>query len=178
LGSSNHLTCALAASRGLDVAGLPVKKLSFHPTSAREMETPRKPFAPLVSNNTVPLIPSHQQNTLMTPSHHHHIPITPSQHVPVTPSQQNIPTTPSQHNIPLTPSQQRTTFSEAAENMTPKTVMPIPTPKTPMTVSVPMQVATTPAPACVAYEVVATTKTPDVTDFSFEERRLAYYLSR
>ncbi|XP_020273615.1 65-kDa microtubule-associated protein 3 [Asparagus officinalis] len=156
------------ASRGLDVAGLPMKRLSFNPTSAREVETQRKPFTPVAPNNNIPPAPSHQ-NTSTSPSH---------QNIPVTPShyhQQEIPKTPLQ-NITMTPSQRD--FTEAEENMTPKKVMPIPTPKTPMTVSMPMQMATTPAPASVGYEATAIRKPEVTTEYSFEERRLAYYLSR
>lgn len=166
LGSSNYLSSVIAASR-LDVAGLPAKKLSFNPTTAREVETPRKPFAPVaptLSHHNIPTAPSHQNIPTM-PSQRN-IAVNPSQHISVTLNQHSIPSTPSQR-----------TFTEADENMTPKTVMPIPTPKTPMTVSVPMQVAGTPAPVCLTHEVTAT-KTPDVTEYSFEERRLAYYLSR
>ncbi|KAM0935476.1 putative microtubule-associated protein, MAP65/Ase1/PRC1 [Dioscorea sansibarensis] len=46
-----------AVSRGLDVAGLPVKKLSFPSSNAREIDTPRQPFASLLPVNAMPSTP-------------------------------------------------------------------------------------------------------------------------
>ncbi|XP_008800929.2 65-kDa microtubule-associated protein 3 isoform X2 [Phoenix dactylifera] len=62
--------------RGLDIAGLPVKKLSFNNTmnAPCEVEMPRRPFAPLVPVNSIPSTPS-QPNIMSTPS----ILLTPSQ---------------------------------------------------------------------------------------------------
>ncbi|KAL5227379.1 hypothetical protein ABZP36_015644 [Zizania latifolia] len=46
-------------SRGLDIAGLPIKKLSFNASSLGETETPRKPFARIMpgSNVSTPVRP-------------------------------------------------------------------------------------------------------------------------
>lgn len=44
-------------SRGLDIAGLPIKKLSFNASTLRETETPRKPFAHITPANNVPWTP-------------------------------------------------------------------------------------------------------------------------
>ncbi|CAL5048302.1 unnamed protein product [Urochloa decumbens] len=41
------------SSRGLDIAGLPIKKLTFNASILREAETPRKPFAQIMPGNNV-----------------------------------------------------------------------------------------------------------------------------
>ncbi|CAL4974688.1 unnamed protein product [Urochloa decumbens] len=41
------------SSRGLDIAGLPIKKLTFNASTLREAETPRKPFAQIMPGNNV-----------------------------------------------------------------------------------------------------------------------------
>ncbi|KAG1368087.1 65-kDa microtubule-associated protein 3 [Cocos nucifera] len=129
------------ARRGIDIAGLPVKKLSFNAMNAPcEAEMPRRPFAPLVHVNS-------------------------------------IPSTPSQPNIMSTPSQPQNNDVEE-ENRTPK-IMPISTPKTPATVPASMQMATTPAPtSCLVYEAAVTKAPLEEMEYSFEERRLAFYLTR
>jgi Ase1/PRC1/MAP65 family protein len=48
---------ALSGSRGLDIAGLPIKKLSFNASTQRETETPRKPFAQITPANNIPSTP-------------------------------------------------------------------------------------------------------------------------
>jgi Ase1/PRC1/MAP65 family protein len=48
---------ALSGSRGLDIAGLPIKKLSFNASTQRETETPRKPFAQIAPANNIPSTP-------------------------------------------------------------------------------------------------------------------------
>ncbi|PNT70759.1 65-kDa microtubule-associated protein 3 isoform X2 [Brachypodium distachyon] len=44
-------------SRGLDVASLPIKKLSFKASTLGETETPRKPFAQITLGNSIPSTP-------------------------------------------------------------------------------------------------------------------------
>ncbi|XP_010924160.1 65-kDa microtubule-associated protein 3 [Elaeis guineensis] len=62
-------------TRGLDIAGLPAKKLSFNTLNApSEVEIPRKPFALLVPVNSIPSTQS-QSNIMLTPR----ILLTPSQ---------------------------------------------------------------------------------------------------
>lgn len=46
------------SSRGLDIAGLPIKKLSFNASTLREAETPRKPFAQIMPGNNVSSMPA------------------------------------------------------------------------------------------------------------------------
>ncbi|CAO2183230.1 unnamed protein product [Urochloa humidicola] len=47
------LSPTLSGSRGLDIAGLPIKKLTFNASTLREAETPRKPFAQIMPGNNV-----------------------------------------------------------------------------------------------------------------------------
>jgi len=72
------------------------------------------------------------------------------------------------------------------ENRTPK-AMPIPIPATPSTVSIPMNMAVTPVPSSVSMNVAVTPVPSSATvgcnlipvqeiEYSFEERRLAYYM--
>ncbi|THU73448.1 hypothetical protein C4D60_Mb04t22950 [Musa balbisiana] len=117
-------------ARGADIAGLPVKKLTYNAmTTHQEVVVPRKPFAPILPVN-------------------------------------NMPTTPSKHII--------NTFDE---NKSPNVML---TPKTPMAVQAPMQVANTPVPpTCLFDQAVAKVVAPmEQTEYSFEERRLVFYLSR
>ncbi|OAY69667.1 65-kDa microtubule-associated protein 3, partial [Ananas comosus] len=121
--------------RGLDLAGLPVKKLSFNPANPpREAETPRKPFAPIVIAS----------------------------------------------NVPSTPLRLISNETEEENKNNLKTAMAAPPPKTPMTAYIPMQMAMTPAPTCLMYEAAATVKAQKAEEFtySFEERRLAFCLTR
>lgn len=136
-----------AGRRGIDIAGLPVKKLSFNNLHAPcEVEMPpRRPFAPLVPVNSIPSTPS-QPNIMFTPS------------------------------ILSTPSLPRNNDVEE-ENRTPK-LMPISTPETPVTVPASMQMATTPAPTCLVYEAAVTKAPLEEMEYSFEERRLAFYRNR
>ncbi|CAL9087089.1 unnamed protein product [Musa textilis] len=78
----------------------------------------------------------------------------------------NMPSTPSKHIV--------STFEE---NKSPNVML---TPKTPMAVQAPMQVANTPVPpTCLFDQAVAKVVAPgEQTEYSFEERRLAFYLSR
>jgi protein regulator of cytokinesis 1 len=46
------------SSRGLDIAGLPIKKLTFNGSTLREAETPRKPFAQIMPGNNVSSTPA------------------------------------------------------------------------------------------------------------------------
>ncbi|CAL9163856.1 65-kDa microtubule-associated protein 3-like [Musa acuminata AAA Group] len=117
-------------ARGADIAGLPVKKLTYNAmTTHQEVGVPRKPFAPILPVN-------------------------------------NMPTTPSKHIV--------NTFEE---NKSPNVML---TPKTPMAVQAPMQVANTPVPpTCLFDQAVAKVVAPvEQTEYSFEERRLVFYLSR
>ncbi|WOK98817.1 65-kDa microtubule-associated protein 3-like [Canna indica] len=196
------------SARGLDIADLPVKKLSYTATiTHREVDTPRKPFAPLLPVHNIPSTPSKPilstsegngtQNTMPVPTPK--IPTT----VPV--SADNIPSTPS-----------KPTISTFEENKI-QNAMPVPTPKIPTTVPIPannipstpskpsisafekenkisnaktvltpqtpkvvpeqMQVATTPAPTCLFNDTLIQVA-PVETEYSFEERRLGLYLRR
>ncbi|KAJ4749436.1 Microtubule-associated protein-like [Rhynchospora pubera] len=126
-------------SRGLDIAGLTVRKLSFNATSnntSRESEVLRKPFSQ------------------------------------VKPGNQLAPTTPVSKPLASIPA------DIEEENRPPKTV-PIIASKTPIAAPSPspMQVACTPAPVALKFEEENVKLSPEM-EFSFEERRLALYLSR
>ncbi|GAA0169973.1 non-motor microtubule binding protein [Lithospermum erythrorhizon] len=139
--------------RGLDIAGLSVKKHSFN---AREVETPsmRKPFSPISSTDSSR---SNATNILQELRRQHDmlqktLPsintfATPSKTISTTIEEENktprlmanpIPSTPSTISVPLfaTPSKIMPTVEE--EKKTPQS-MAIPIPSTPSTVSVPMQ---------------------------------------
>ncbi|KAJ6794431.1 65-kDa microtubule-associated protein 3 [Iris pallida] len=77
------------AARGLDVAGLPIKKLSFYPSKASEVETPRKPFALLPVNN----IPSTPSQPIFTQAEENK---TPKAAIPIP-----IPKTPTTVSVPM-----------------------------------------------------------------------------
>ncbi|XP_074565732.1 65-kDa microtubule-associated protein 3-like [Curcuma longa] len=113
-------------ARGLDIAGLPVKKLSYNNAMTTYQGVPRKPFAPVAPVNTIPLTPF-----------------------------------------------KSIIASALEENKIPNAML---SPKTPATAAaVLMHVATTPAPACLFNEAVV--KAPvEETEYSFEERRLAFYV--
>lgn len=108
-----------SGSRGLDVAGLPVKHHSFGTANPRDIELPmmRKPFSPIPSN-----APSEDNNnTKQCEGFQKTLPI-------------------SSTTTPIS----KTSNVVDEENRTPMT-MPIPVPTTPKTVSIPMQTAVTPA---------------------------------
>lgn len=63
------------------------------------------------------------------------------------------------------------------ENRPPKTVPIVPC-KTPLSAPSPMQVACTPAPVTLKFEEENVKKLSPEVEFSFEERRLALYLTR
>lgn len=83
------------------------------------------------------------------------------------------------NNLPLTPQIIHTIGAED-ENKTPKAILSILTPKTPGTVSTPMKMANSPASFCVAYEEApaSITKAVEEMEYSFEEKRLTFYLRR
>lgn len=147
-----------AGGRGLDVAGLPVKKHSFDSASACEPESPmtRKPFLPI--STTIPTKNS-------------------SSNVPddsTNPKSNELlqKTLPGSNIFFSTPTKNMSGIGE--ENRTPKT-MPVPIPSTPPTISVPMQTAITPAPVSVPALVVKAI-IPEEIEYSFEERRAGFLL--
>ncbi|RWW16317.1 hypothetical protein GW17_00019810 [Ensete ventricosum] len=199
-------------ARGLDIAGLPMKKLSF--TTHQEMGAPRKPFAPLAPVNNIPSTPSRPipiafedsmtSNAMPAPTPKtpakpitgaveenktlNALPAptakttaaapmpTPSKPITMTSSSMSAPTprTPAAGPAP-TPSKPITSAPE--QNKT-STAIPAPTPKTPAAAPMPMQVATTPAPTCLFKETAPRVAPVEELEYSFEERRLAFYLSR
>ncbi|KAG9153080.1 hypothetical protein Leryth_012339 [Lithospermum erythrorhizon] len=179
--------------RGLDIAGLSVKKHSFN---AREVETPsmRKPFSPISSTDSSR---SNATNILQELCRQHDmlqktLPIintftTPSKTISTTIEEENktprlmanpIPSTPSTISVPLfaTPSKIMPTVEE--EKKTPQS-MAIPIPSTPSTVSVPMQTVTTPAhPVPSSTARLAVEMPEESVEYSFEERRAGFVLPK
>ncbi|XP_018817914.1 65-kDa microtubule-associated protein 3-like [Juglans regia] len=150
-----------AGRRGLDVAGLPVKKHSFGNGNVREGESPmmRIPFSPIIS--TAPS-KANVANLLDDPNR------TRSEKM-----QKTLPTKNLQFNTPS-----KTTSMADEENKTPKS-LPIRVPTTPSTVSVPMQTAPTPAPApLVSFGAKVVELIPEEIEYSFEERRAGFVLPK
>ncbi|KAL9375830.1 hypothetical protein Peur_032709 [Populus x canadensis] len=142
-----------AGRRGLDIAGLPMKKHSFGAVNGREPQSPmlRQPFSPISS--TV----SSKSNMLEEAMTHDDT------------SKKTLPINDLSFK---TPSKTNTVVDE--ENWTPKAML-IPVPTTPSTVSVPMQTAMTPAPPPVPF-VVNPVEIPEEIEYSFEERRAGFIL--
>ncbi|XP_042431739.1 65-kDa microtubule-associated protein 3-like isoform X4 [Zingiber officinale] len=117
-------------AKGLDITGLPVKKLSYNNAMTTYQGVQRKPFAPVAPVNSIPLTPS------------------------------------------------KSLIANALEENKIPNAMLSPTPKTPATAAaVLMHVATTPAPTCLFNEALVKVVSPvDETEYSFEERRLAFYV--
>lgn len=151
--------------RGLDVAGLPVKKHSFGSNaSVREVESPmvRIPFSPISSTTS-----SKANNTTNL-----------SDDMNLTHGEATLQKTLSTNNMQFTtPTKTATTSMADDENKTPKT-MPIPVPATPLTVSIPMQTAMTPAPPPVSFGTKVVEDLPEEIEYSFEEIRAGFVLSK
>ncbi|XP_031479318.1 65-kDa microtubule-associated protein 3 [Nymphaea colorata] len=150
-----------AGRRGLDVAGLPVRKYSISSnTDENEVPVPaqRMPFSPVSSFSSR----SNSANPLDELNHNK------LQNASV---KSNLYTTPNKSS----------SFTDE-ENRTPK-AMPIPIPCTPQSVTVPMQTAATPAPTATAASLAsqetqrAAPETEPEIEYSFEEKRLAFLLA-
>lgn len=148
--------------RGLDIAGLPVKKHSFGNATVREVESPmmRVPFSPISStasskNNMTNLL----DDLNMTHSET---------------LQKTLATT---NNVQCTtPSKTISVANE--ENKTPKALAMLHVPATPSTVSVPMQTIMTPAPPPVSFGTKVVEDIPEEIEYSFEERRAGFVLPK
>lgn len=141
-----------AGRRGLDIAGLPVKKSSFG-----ESPMVRKPFSPISSTDSSK---SNATNILEDLNRKHN---------------DMLQKTLTANNTSFTtPSKIIPAVEE--ENRTPK-AMTIPVPSTPATVSVPMQTAVTPAPfAVLPSNSKPVDDIPEEIEYSFEERRAGFVL--
>ncbi|KAL3524191.1 hypothetical protein ACH5RR_017025 [Cinchona calisaya] len=150
-----------AGRRGLDIAGLPVKKHSFGAVSSREGESPmvRKPFSPISSTDSSK---SNAANIFEDPNKKHN---------------DMLQKTLSSNNTSFaTPSKIISAVEE--ENKTPKP-MTVPVPSTPATVSVPMQTAITPAPSVILpLNSKPVDEIPEEIEYSFEERRAGFVLPK
>ncbi|KAF3433106.1 hypothetical protein FNV43_RR24208 [Rhamnella rubrinervis] len=159
----NGFTALSTGRRGLDVAGLPIKKHSF---GAREVEPPmmRKPFSPISSTASSKTNITNFSEDLNTATTH-------SETI-----QKALPT--SNMNMPFsTPLKTTTTSVADEENKTPR-AMPIPVPSTPSTGSVPMQTAMTPAPPPIPFAANVVEQIPEEIEYSFEELRAGFVLPK
>ncbi|XP_059666997.1 65-kDa microtubule-associated protein 3-like [Cornus florida] len=145
-----------AGRRGLDIAGLPVRKHSFSAANARGVESTRKPFSPISSTESSK---SNATNLLEDLNRKHSDTL-----------QKALP--PINNASFTTPL--KTISPEEEENRTPK-AMPFAIPTTPSTVSVPMQTTTTPAPSPL---VPYSANQVEEIEYSFEERRAGFVLPR
>ncbi|RDX78761.1 65-kDa microtubule-associated protein 3, partial [Mucuna pruriens] len=159
------ISCLSPARRGLDIAGVPVKKYSFGAGSqVTESPLTRQPFSPIASSNV-----SSKANMANATDEH----LKQSEKLQKTAPLNSVPFT--------TPSKTTTVVDE--ENRTPK-AMPIPVPATPSTVSVPMNMAMTPLPSSVLKNINLNSTPASVPyggcdlvqeiEYSFEEKRLAF----
>ncbi|KAJ8552763.1 hypothetical protein K7X08_020156 [Anisodus acutangulus] len=150
---------ALSAGRkGLDLAGLPLKKQSNTVNGCEiEKTMTRRPFSPISStdssksNATYILEDLNRKHNEMTNK------MLPSSHIPF--------------STPV-----KTVYTTEEENRTPIAKPPIPVPSTPLTVSAPMQTAVTPAHNAVPYNSNPVKEIPEEIEYSFEERRLGFVL--
>ncbi|XP_073021268.1 65-kDa microtubule-associated protein 3-like isoform X3 [Primulina eburnea] len=149
----NGFAALSSGSRGLDIAGLPLKLHPFEVLNACELESPitRKPFSPISSTDS-----SNSNATNMLEDLH-------KKH-----SEMLQKTLLTSNNTQFsTPPKILATTRE--ENRTPHT-MPNPVPPTPSTVSIPMQTGLTPA--------LKDKYIGEEMEYSFEERRAGFILPR
>lgn len=147
--------------RGLDIAGLPVKKHSFGNATVREAESPmmRVPFSPISSAASSKNKTNLSDDLNMTHSET---------------LQKTLATT---NNMKFTtPSKTISLANE--ENKTPNALVILHVPLTPSTVSVPMQTVMTPAPPPVSFGTKVVEDIPEEIEYSFEERRAGFVLPK
>lgn len=149
--------------RGLDLAGLPVKQLSFNMQNESPMM--RKPFSPISSTDSSR---SNATNILGDLNRKH----------------DTFQKTLTNNNVitPLFTTPSKMISTTDLENRTPQSLA-IPVPSTPATASIPMQMAITPmhkaitTPASMQMAIVPATKlVSEEIEYSFEERRAGFVL--
>lgn len=147
-----------AGRRGLDIAGLPSRKQSMNPSEMLQSPLVRKPFSPIST-----MVVASKANIATT-------------------TQQQLPKNNAVNEISpfATPVKNINSIRNLEEEkmmtmmmQTPKNVAAmIPIPSTPATVSVPMHTAPTPF----TNNARLMSEKPEVVEYSFEERRLAFML--
>ncbi|XVF12377.1 hypothetical protein REPUB_Repub08aG0112200 [Reevesia pubescens] len=145
-----------AVRRAQEIADIPVRKHASSAVNANEPESPlvRKPFSPISST-----VSSKANMTNMLEDNGETL-------------QKTLAINDLSYTTPL-----KTTLVDE-ENRTPK-AMPIPVPSTPSTVSVPMQTAMTPVAPTIPFTITKPVEDiPEEIEQSFEERRLAFLLSK
>ncbi|KAL6008517.1 hypothetical protein ACLOJK_034029 [Asimina triloba] len=174
-----------AGRRGLDVAGLPVKKQSFDTLS--ESEAPsllRKPFSPLTalhSKANTTQFPDPSGASIKTISANT-VKVTAPSKANTTNFLEDLNNSYNGTSLKVvtvdnalnTPSRRASAADE--ENRTPKT-MPIMTPSTPSTISVPMQTSHTPGPVSVLFGTASEEESEEI-EYSFEEKRAGFIVPK
>ncbi|KAL5992461.1 hypothetical protein ACLOJK_013380 [Asimina triloba] len=174
-----------AGRRGLDVAGLPVKKQSFDTFS--ESEAPsllRKPFSPLTAQffirNTIKF--SDPSGASIKTISANTVQVTAPSKANTTNFLEDLNNSYNGTSLKVvivdnaltTPSGRASAADE--ENRTPKT-MPIMTPSTPSTISVPMQTSHTPGPVSVLFGTAAEEESEEM-EYSFELKRAGFIVPK
>lgn len=152
----------ISGRRGLDIAGLPVKKHPFDAANnAHEVESPitRKPFSPISSSESSK---AHADNVPEDLNKKHDGMLQKTVTSNITPF-----TTPA-----------KLTSIAFEENRTPAKTMTLPVPCTPKTVSVSMQTIMTPAPQPFACGATPIKEFHEEIEYSFEETRAGFVLTR
>ncbi|XP_010443482.1 PREDICTED: 65-kDa microtubule-associated protein 3 [Camelina sativa] len=148
--------------RGLDIAGLPTRKQSMNPSELLQSPLVRKPFSPIPTT----VVASKANIATTTQQHLKHNAVNEMSSF-ATPVKNN-----NNNNI------LRNLEEEKMMTMmmqTPKNVAAmIPVPSTPATISVPMHTA--PTPFTTNARSMSMSEKPEVLEYSFEERRLAFML--
>ncbi|XP_075485775.1 65-kDa microtubule-associated protein 3-like isoform X2 [Primulina tabacum] len=149
----NGFAALSSGSRGLDIAGLPLKLHPFEVLNACELESPitRKPFSPISSTDSS----NSNATNMLEDLHKKHSEML--QKTLLTSNNTQFSTPP------------KILAATQEDNRTPKT-MPIPVPFTPSTVSIPMQTGLTPA--------LKNKYIGEEIEYSFEERRAGFVLPR
>lgn len=146
----------------MDIAGLPVSKHSFNAAKrAHEIDSPvtRKPFSPISSSESSK---AHTDNVSEDLNKQHGGMFQKTVTSNITPF-----TTPT-----------KLTSVAYEENRTPAKTMTLPVPCTPKTVSVSMQTIMTPAPQPFACGATPIKEFHEEIEYSFEERRAGFVLTR
>ncbi|XP_027357305.1 65-kDa microtubule-associated protein 3 [Abrus precatorius] len=148
------VSCLSSARRGLDIAGVRMRKYSICAGSVRDIESPltRQPFSPISSTVS-------SKANVANAAHELNI------------QNEKLQKISALNNLPSTTTSKTATVVDE-ENRTPKEI-PIPVPTTPLTVSIPMNMSMTPAPVSIPYGGDLAQE----IEYSFEERRLDFVLA-
>lgn len=151
----------ISGRRGLDIAGLPVKKHSFNAANIAqgvESHITRKPFSPISSSESSRANADNISEDL---------------------NKKHDGTSKKTVTSEITPFTTPTKLTSTAyEERPPAKTMTLPIPFTPKSVSVPMQTIMTPAPQPFACGTTPIKELYEEIEYSFEERRAGFVLAR